>query len=73
MKIHVDSERCQGHGLCYAEAPDLFADDEFGHATVSVTGDLDDEQLERAKAVVRMCPEIAISISDSEAEQAGPQ
>ena len=73
MKIHVDSSRCQGHGLCYAEAPDMFADDDIGHAIVTATGDLDEKQLERANAVVRMCPEIAISLSDSGVEQADPQ
>lgn len=73
MKIHVDATRCQGHGLCYAEAPDMFADDDIGHAIVTATGDLDGMELERANAVVRMCPEIAISVSNSEAKQADTQ
>ncbi|EHB59237.1 putative ferredoxin [Mycolicibacterium rhodesiae JS60] len=70
MRVHVDASRCQGHGLCYAEAPDIFADDEIGHAFVTATDDLDEDQLRRANAVVRMCPELAITVSDSVAQQA---
>ena len=24
MKVHVDQDRCEGHGRCYATAPDVF-------------------------------------------------
>lgn len=62
MKITVDEDRCQGHGLCYAEAPELFADDDIGHASPAVAGELDAEQAERAAAAARLCPELAISL-----------
>ena len=33
MKVHVDSEKCQGHNRCYAIAPELFDVDDLGYAT----------------------------------------
>ena len=32
MKVRVDQEKCQGHGRCYALAPDLFESDDYGNA-----------------------------------------
>ena len=29
MKIHVDSDKCEGHSRCYALAPDLVAIDDL--------------------------------------------
>jgi ferredoxin len=49
MKIHLDTEKCQGHGRCYSLAPDLFDCDDLGTAVVIVTGELNDEQLAKAK------------------------
>ena len=33
MRVHVDSEKCQGHNRCYAIAPELFDVDDLGFAT----------------------------------------
>ena len=30
MKVHVDEERCEGHGRCYALAPAVFEPDDLG-------------------------------------------
>ena len=64
MKIHLDTEKCQGHGRCYSLAPDLFDCDDLGTAVVIVTGDLNDEQLAKAKLAAGNCPEFAITIGD---------
>jgi ferredoxin len=32
MKVHVDEARCEGHGRCYALAPELFAADDIGNS-----------------------------------------
>src|SRR5262249_10587724 len=32
MRVHVDSDKCQGHNRCYAIAPELFDVDELGYA-----------------------------------------
>jgi len=64
MKIHLDTDKCQGHGRCYSLAPDLFDCDDLGTAVVVVTGDLNDEQLAKAKLAAGNCPEFAIEIGD---------
>ena len=64
MKIHLDTAKCQGHGRCYSLAPELFDCDDLGTGVVKVTGELTDEQLERAKLAAGNCPEFAIEIGD---------
>jgi ferredoxin len=62
MRIVFDREKCQGHGRCYALAPDLFDADDEGYAVALETGDLTPEQLESAQLAADNCPEYAISI-----------
>ena len=38
MKVRVDPEQCEGHSRCHALAPELFALDDFGNATVNPGG-----------------------------------
>jgi ferredoxin len=64
MKIHFEASKCQGHGRCYSLAPDLFDCDDLGAAVVIVTGELNDEQLAKAKLAAGNCPEFAITIGD---------
>ncbi|HJT95976.1 MAG TPA: ferredoxin [Mycobacterium sp.] len=65
MRVLVDASLCQGHGRCYAGAPDLFDPvDDAGHAEVLVERlSRDDTALvdaaERARAE---CPERAITL-----------
>lgn len=62
MRIAYDRDRCQGHGRCYALAPELFDADDEGYAVVLVTGDLTDEQLAQAQLAADNCPEYAITV-----------
>ena len=32
MRVRVDDERCEGHGRCYALAPELFEPDDIGNS-----------------------------------------
>lgn len=64
MKIHLDTAKCQGHGRCYSLAPELFDCDDLGTAVVTVTGELDDDQLKKATLAAGNCPEFAIVIGD---------
>ena len=64
MKILLDTGKCQGHGRCYSLAPDLFDCDDLGTAVVLVTGDLNEEQLAKAKLAAGNCPELAIEIGN---------
>ena len=61
MRLSVDSDRCQGHNRCFAEAPDLFSLDDDLKAVVAVD-EVPGDQEDAARAAVRNCPERAISI-----------
>ena len=61
MKIHLDTERCTGHGRCYALAPELFDCDEMGHSVLrhaEVPDGLEDE----ARLAVQTCPEGCLTL-----------
>jgi ferredoxin len=62
--VHIvfDREKCQGHGRCYALAPDLFDADDEGYATVLVSGELADDQVAAAQLAADNCPEYAITV-----------
>jgi ferredoxin len=60
MKVHVDSNLCQGHTICSMVAPEVFKlRDEDGHAYASES-DVPDDQLDLAREAVQSCPERAI-------------
>jgi ferredoxin len=62
MKVRVDEDKCQGHGLCRLSAPDLFfARDEDGHAYVK-NEDVPAGQEDAAQLAADSCPELAIEI-----------
>ena len=62
MRVRVIEERCQGHTLCNAVAPDIFKlRDEDGHAYVEA-GDLDGDAAELARKAALGCPERAIEV-----------
>lgn len=61
MKVHVDSNLCQGHTICSMVAPQVFKlRDEDGHAYASES-EVPEDQLELAREAVHSCPERAIS------------
>jgi ferredoxin len=59
VKIRIDPEKCQGHARCYALAPELFAVDDYGQASV-IVDEVPSELEERADLAVANCPEYAI-------------
>ena len=66
MRVHLDSEKCQGHNRCYGLAPELFDVDEYGQAVLLVDGDIPVELHERARLAALNCPEYAIKIVESD-------
>jgi ferredoxin len=62
VKVHIDPERCQGHGRCYDLAPDLFGDDDEGYGTVLGDGDVPPACEHAARRAVTNCPERAIEL-----------
>lgn len=63
QRIIVDTEACQGHGLCYGLLPEVLEMDESGHSRV-VCDHIPDSLLDRARDVVLICPEEALEIVD---------
>jgi ferredoxin len=64
MRVHVDTEKCQGHNRCYALAPELFDVDDFGTAVVLNDGVVPAGLEDKARLALANCPEYAITISD---------
>lgn len=61
MKIDVDYDRCEGHGLCTEQAPDLFSLDDEAELTYSAEGsEVSAEQHARARAAIASCPVAAL-------------
>jgi ferredoxin len=62
MKVKVDYEECDGHGVCVDTCPEVFAlgdDDE----EVTLLTDTPDEALrEQVERAVMLCPKAAISV-----------
>jgi ferredoxin len=64
VKLHIDSERCQGHGRCYDLAPDLFGEDDEGYGTVLGHGIVPPGREHDARLAVANCPERAIELAE---------
>ena len=65
MRVHLDSEKCQGHNRCYALAPELFDVDDFGQALLLVDGDVPEALHAKARLAASNCPEYAIKITEN--------
>jgi ferredoxin len=61
MRLLLDPERCQGHGRCYALAPDLFDADDVGHCVLLVD-EVPAGHEDAARSGVENCPEQALSL-----------
>jgi ferredoxin len=64
VKLHIDSERCQGHGRCYDLAPDLFGDDDEGFGQVLGDGVVPADRERDARLAAANCPERAIDLDE---------
>ncbi|KPM54367.1 hypothetical protein CcI49_20180 [Frankia sp. CcI49] len=62
-RASVDEARCQGHGRCSLEAPDLFDVSDSGTAFLLVADDLTVAQTVQLDDAIVACPEQAISKS----------
>jgi ferredoxin len=65
IRVHVDEERCEGHGRCYALAPELFAPDEVGEGREIGDGVVPAALEHQAHLAVANCPERAITIDSA--------
>jgi ferredoxin len=63
MKISVDYPRCEGHGLCADQAPDVFILDDDAELTYRFEGTVvPDESRPAARAAVNACPVAALRV-----------
>jgi ferredoxin len=65
MRVVVDLDLCQGHGVCQTEAPEIFrvVDRPGDYGRVEVILERPPEEMRaQAEAAVRYCPTRAISI-----------
>lgn len=65
MRVVIDRDLCQGHGVCESEAPEVFVLPKQAD-TVTVLVDEPDESLRAGlELAVEYCPTHAISIVES--------
>ena len=62
MRIALDNNKCQGHGRCYALAPQLFESDAEGYAVLLAEGDVPAALADQAELAADNCPEFAIEL-----------
>jgi ferredoxin len=63
MELHIDADRCTGHGRCYALAPALFEPDDEGHGSLLHDGEVPPGHDDEARRAVNNCPERAITLA----------
>jgi ferredoxin len=61
--VLIDPERCQGHGKCILDCPEVFDCDEAGYGVVTVSSVEEDLRTAVDRSVAG-CPEGAITIAD---------
>jgi Ferredoxin len=63
MRVSVDLNVCQGHGVCYMTAPEIFQPrEEDGQSQVVIDGELPASLEAAAILAQRSCPERAITV-----------
>jgi ferredoxin len=64
MKVHVDEDRCEGHGRCYFTAPEVFEPDDIGNGHEIGDGSVAAGLVDKARLAVANCPERAITVEE---------
>jgi ferredoxin len=64
MRVWVDQEKCQGHGRCYALAPELFESDDYGNSHELGDGVVPPGREEQARLAAANCPELAVILEE---------
>jgi sterol 14-demethylase len=66
LRVLVDRDLCQGHGVCAGEAPELFQVDAASGQVVVLRESVPPELRAALAAAVRHCPTRALSLRDDE-------
>lgn len=65
MRVTADTDICQGHQNCQAEAPTVFGFDEDADLVTLLDEHPDESLRPQVEAAVRYCPAMALSIEES--------
>lgn len=60
MKVNVDHDRCEGHGLCGEAAPALFELDDEGDLALRFPGTVPPGEEYQANQAIQRCPVSAL-------------
>lgn len=75
LRVEIDTDRCSGHGRCYALAPQVFEPDDEGYGRLippaasdgttagGAAGLVSDEHAEPLRRAGINCPEYAITVT----------
>jgi ferredoxin len=63
IKVHVDTTKCEGYGMCAQDLPEVFKLDEWGYAYVEADGEVPPTKEDLARRAVLDCPMDAITYS----------
>ena len=63
MRVVVDFDLCQGHGVCEGEAPQVFELDDDGYLTI-LQEEPPDSFRDAVERAAKYCPTMAITIED---------
>lgn len=66
MRINLDRNVCQGHGLCQMNAPHLFTLSEEDGLAIQPSNPIPQEYEEEGRLAVASCPEFALSIVEED-------
>ena len=64
MRVIADLDLCQGHQMCQGEAPEVFGFDPDADRVVVLQEQPDESVRPQARAAVRYCPAMALSIEE---------
>jgi len=64
VRIKVDRDLCQGHGVCRSEAPELFDVDRESEQVIVKDESPPESLREKLNAAVRYCPTHALSVEE---------
>ena len=65
MKIFVNQSKCQGHAMCFAQAPAVYPLDDLGYTALNGEIDVPADLEQAARRGARACPEQAIMIVET--------
>jgi ferredoxin len=63
MKVHVDTNRCQGHARCWDVAPEVYNLDDLGYCLIEAE-EVPPGLEEAARKGAAVCPERAITVEE---------